>query len=88
MPWVGLGLPWPPPHLSLGQEVGHESSLHGVLQLAVFEDDQGGFSSEFKGHLLHPLGRHSHHLEEETPFGFMSFIFNTLESNWGRQMIA
>lgn len=71
MSWVGLRLPWPPSHLSLGQEVGHERSLHGVLQLAVFEDDQGRFASKLQGHLLHPLSRHPHHLEEGKQFSLI-----------------
>lgn len=74
MSWVSLRLLWSLSHLSLGQEVGHESSLHGVVQLAIFEDDQGRFSSEFQGHLLYPLSRHPHHLEEEKNFKLIFFF--------------
>lgn len=51
-----------PAHLPLRQEVSHERPLHCVLQLAVFEDNEGRLPSELQGHLLHPLCRHFHDL--------------------------
>lgn len=62
------------PHLSLRQEVPHERSLHCVFQLAVFKDEEGGFSPHLQGHLLHPLRRHFHHLKQTQRGSFLSSL--------------
>ena len=36
--------------LALGEEVCHHGALDGVLQVAVGEEDQGRFPSQFQGH--------------------------------------
>lgn len=51
-------------HLSLCEEVGHEGSIHGVLQGAVRKDDKGGFAPQLQGHWFDPFSCHLHDLTE------------------------
>lgn len=51
-------------HLALREEVGHEGSVHSVLQGAVRKDDKGGFASQLQGDGFDPFSCHLHDLAE------------------------
>lgn len=52
-------------YLALGQEIGHESSPHGILQISILKDDERRFTPELQSHWLHSLRGHRHNLERE-----------------------
>lgn len=52
-------------YLALGQEIGHESSSHSVLQISILEDEERGFAPELQSHWFHSLRGRLHNLECE-----------------------
>lgn len=51
-------------HLALREEVGHQRSLHGVLQVTIGEDDQGRFASQLQGNGFDSFSCHLHDLNK------------------------
>lgn len=63
--WLQISVTRRDVYLALGQEIGHESSSHSILQISILEDEERRFTPELQSHWLHSLRGHLHNLERE-----------------------